>query len=110
MLAGDGDGGTGQRCSSPSETLPPSLGLGTEPAPARPEPLPGFPAPRSSLTAAAASRVPSLLLGVSPLRALAAPTAPHVAAGTSLQDHLAAAPGPRPPIGAGGSAALCQTA
>lgn len=71
---------------------------------------PGFPAPRSSLTAAAASRVQSLQLGVSPLPALAAPTAPHVAAGTSLQDHLAAAPGPRPPIGAGGSAPLGQTA
>lgn len=76
----------------------------------RPQPLPVFPAPRSSLTAAAASRVQSLQLGVSPLPALEPPTAPHVAAGTSLQDHLAAAPGPSPPIRAGRSAPLRQAA
>lgn len=110
MLPGAGDGRRGQRCSFAIPN-PPLISAPGDPARSRrPPPLPRFPAPQSSLTADAASRIQSLQLRASPPPALASPSAPHVAAGTSLQDHLAAAPGPSPPISAGGSAALGHAA
>lgn len=110
VLAGAGDGGRGQRCAFAIPNPPLISAPGDRARSRRPPPLPGFPGPQGSLTAAAASRIQSLQLRASPPPALASPTAPHVAAGTSLQDHLAAAPDPSPPISAGESAPLGHAA
>lgn len=102
------------------DRLPP-LRPGTELRSRRLSASPGpCPAPPRSLTAAAASPVPSPQLGAAPPARPARlrrpppgaprPRAPHVAAGSSTLYHLAAAPGPCPPIGARGAAPIRRAA